>query len=221
MDQLPERPLYTALGNCQAAGAGGPLLITVGYVRVYRRLLVQQLERRLRLCNYGYLFGLYLHQMLRDLYVNENMISDLRQSHVVTFNIGENELLRAERAAAAGDRGAPDFALSQFRELYPQLVDRLLELVPPGQAIIRTMNIYNPRPQHPLSRYVDDFNHVIFRHTQGGRNAQRRVIPMADVHRRFSAGSLDQLLAPDRTHLSRRGHRAIGQALAELGLTAV
>lgn len=212
--------LYTALGNCLPAGVGGKIL-TVPYVRPFKQAMEQALGVRFILRNFSTIWGLWTRELLDVVRTKQQVRRALSRSQLVTFNIGENDLLRSMDAQDKGDKDAVRRAALEFRQVYPELVAEILSLVPPGQAIIRTFTIYNPFPNHPQRRYIRHFNGIIYRCCALGGNGHRRKIPVARVDRVFARGNPQELLGWDAMHPSRRGHEAIGLAMAAMGTDPV
>lgn len=211
--------LYTAVGNCLTAGAGG-LLVTTGYPVHIRNMLAVALGEPVELRNYGKLTGMYTWELLDRLQHDPQLREDLRNSEFITFNVGENELLAAARELEKGRVTDMEAVLARHRQVYPQMIRALLELVPRGQAAIRTMNTYNPFPGHRFERYLYAF-HAVQRHGCSHRNGLGRTIPVADVHALFSPGRLRRYLGADGVHPSWLGHRMIARAIFSLGLGKV
>lgn len=113
-----------------------------------------------------------------------------------------------------------DEVLERHRQVYPEVIGALLDLVPPGQAIIRTFNTYNPFPGHPFERYLYAF-HDVQRAACADGCGRGRPIPIADVHALFSPKNLPRYLGADGVHPSWLGHRHIARAIVELGLRPV
>ncbi len=211
--------LYTALGNCLAAGAGG-LLITTGYPVHFRNMMEVALGEPVELRNYGKLTGIYCWEMLDRLQNDPQLRRDLANSEIVTFNVGENELLTAAREIDKKRSVDLDAILERHRCVYPEVVCAILDLVPRGQAIIRTFNTYNPFPGHKFETYLHSF-HDVQRSCCVACNRHDRCVPVADVHSLFQPNHLQKYLGADRVHPSWLGHRHIAKALFSLGLDTV
>lgn len=78
--------LYTALGNCLAAGAGG-LLLTTGYPVHVRNMLAVALREPVELRNYGNIWGMFCWELLDRLQHDTRMRRDLAHSEIVTFKM--------------------------------------------------------------------------------------------------------------------------------------
>lgn len=207
--------LYTALGNCLAAGAGG-LLITTGYPVHIRNMAAVALGQPVDMRNYGKITGMYAWELLDRLHSDPQMRADLQNSELVTFNVGENELLTAARELEKDREVDMDALLERHRKVYPEVVRAIMDLVPPGQAVIRTMNTYNPWPGHRFEQYLHAF-HDVQRQCCGSGGGCGRAVPVADVHRLFRGGRLQRYLGTDGVHPSWLGHRLIAKAIIGLG----
>src|SRR5262245_25217211 len=215
---------YTALGDSLAFGAFAPL--GQGYVPLYRNHLAADTGRSVVLYNLG--VPGWTSKDLREA-MDKNFFFQLLVwgSHVITVNIGGNDLRAARSAYKARTCGPPEnqgcliAAVDLFKQNWNAIFGRILLLRGSRRTIIRTMDIYYPfvgedknsdswsEPTNQtdftiLKTYLEQVNlHIVQTSAAFGASAQ--------VHKAFNGPSGDQdpaangLLSFDGFHADKEG----------------
>jgi lysophospholipase L1-like esterase len=226
----PDPVRYVALGDSIAAGTGA----TTSYVTAYARWLADETGAEVtvtRATTPG-----WTTDDLRSALADEDLRAAIADAHVVTVNVGGNDLLGAVRVLATGRCEGADGqaclrqAVDAVTAAWDDLLDELVTITEGETTGLRTMDLYAPRPPGtgslvlaPLVPYLTAVNdHVV-------AAAAARDIPVADVHDAFAdqqdgpvpgtvaSDATGPLLAPDGIHPSDRGHGVIAHELAQLG----
>ena len=227
---------YTALGDSLAFGAFAPL--GQGYVPLYRNHLAGDTGRSVALYNLG--VPGWTSKDLREA-MDKNFFFQLVVwgSHVITVNIGGNDLRAARSAYKARSCGPPEnqgcliAAVDLFKQNWNAIFARIRLLRGSRTTLIRTMDIYNPfvdedknsdiwtEPTNEsdftiLKTYLEQVNlHIAQTSATFGTSAQ--------VYKAFNGPSGDQdpaangLLSFDGFHADKDGHALMAEKLRELG----
>lgn len=140
---------YVALGNSLASGAGS--LIFAGYVPRFALWLWWRLKRVVLTRNLGRL-GMTSAELLAELRTNERFRQAVRTAHLITVDIGGNDLIGCRY-----ERPCMDEAVERFRQNWVALLREIRSLN--SRADLLTMTLYNPvPPQH--SRHPDALFYV-------------------------------------------------------------
>jgi lysophospholipase L1-like esterase len=230
---------YVALGDSIAAGTAAG----TSYVEEYAAWLAEETATDVAL-THAARPGWTTDDLLTALEADE-LRAAVAGAHVVTFNIGGNDLLAALRPFVEDRCGGPDGqaclrdAVDDLTTAWDELLAELLAITGGDADGLRTMDLYEPRPLLAragapalLAPYLDEINeHLV-------TSAERHGIEVARVHAAFAAahhgegqpddeqvaaggaGDLDLagLLARDGIHPNDAGHASIAAELARLGL---
>ena len=225
--EVPETIRYVALGDSLATGAGAD----TSYVEEYADWLQAETGSPVTVHNLA-VDGWTSRDLLRALRDDDHMRASVTEGHVLTWDIGGNDLLQALWTFLEGSCGGSDGracireALAHAAENGEAILDELLALRDGDPEGVRTLDLYLPFLDHPLAApYVDELRPYLDQFNEQLRNASRaRGIPVADVHRAFHGphGTEDPVvagrIAPDGVHPSEQGHEVIAAELAALGL---
>lgn len=219
---------YVALGDSIAAG--GPTSFSyVDLVAAQLREQAAEVVVRNLAVN-----GAASEDLLRRLRRGGSYTRAIASADLLTITIGGNDLIRALRASfwSGGRRRDPlAFLLDRvaaFERNWIEILDRLVELRPPGTAALRATNYYDPLPDNPVfEAIVRGPLHGPLRELSRERNrriradAEERGFLCADVYRAFNDGPGSPwergLLAYDGFHPSEAGQRLIGDTVHALG----
>jgi lysophospholipase L1-like esterase len=223
-----ERPVwnYVALGDSLAAGA----IAERGYVPRFADLVVRDTGKQVPVTNLA-VSGWQSSDLLTALRMDPQTRSTLQQAQVITFDIGGNDLLHANRLFLARNCGGSDNlecfrdAVSGFKSNWDQILAEITSLRSPNVAIVRTMNIYNPFVAvqktagtfNVLRPFLEEVNGHI------EMTAAAANIKVADVYTAFNGPEHDQdaaakgWMSVDGVHPNDLGHEAIAEALQGLG----
>ena len=224
---VPETIRYVALGDSLATGFGAE----TSYVEEYARWIGEQTGSQVEVTNLA-VDGWTSTDLLQALRGDEQMRSAVSEAHVVTWDIGGNDLLAALWSFLEGACGGNDGracirdSLARAALNGDAILDELLELRDGDAAGVRTLDLYLPFADHPLAApyvgqlrpYLDQFNDHL------RADSLDHGVPVADVHRAFHGPRDDEdpvvagRISPDGVHPSARGHEVIAAELAALGL---
>jgi lysophospholipase L1-like esterase len=217
---------YVALGDSLAVGA----IAQQGYVPRYATLINTDTGKQVQLTNLG-VSGWQSSDLLNALRNDQNMRTAIQNAQVVTFDIGGNDLLHANRLFLRHECGGADNlecfreGVTQLKLNWDQIIATVISLKDPNAAIVRTMNIYNPFVSVQqatgvftvLRPFLDDVNAHI-QTTSAAAN-----ITVADVYTAFNGPAHDQdagakgWMSIDGVHPNDQGHEAIAEALRATG----
>lgn len=223
---IPAQVQYVALGDSLAAGA----FAAQGYVWRYAAYLGADTGTSVSLTNLGR-GGWKSADLLQALQNDPAMRQAVASAHVVTWNIGGNDLLRAygqfQRGTCGGANNTDCFraAVDQFKSNWDAIVREILSLRRPENTILRTMDVYNPFVAEEkrtgtfdrLRVYLDEVNGHI------AASASANGIPFARVYHAFNGpnGDVDAntrgYMSPDLIHPNDTGHAVIADLLRGLG----
>ena len=218
---------YTALGDSLAEGVGDTQ--GGGYVPRYRAHVQTDTGSSVTLVNRG-VSGWTSDDLLNALRTDESLRAQIAGSHVVTFNIGGNDVLNALQRYQAGTCGGPDNqqcfgeTIARFKANWNAIIAQIVSLRSTSDTVIRTMDIYNPVVNQlkffgvfaQVKPFLDDLNRHIYLTATANR------ILVARVYREFNGLNGDEdagakgYISPDQIHPSAAGHEAIARLLREL-----
>jgi lysophospholipase L1-like esterase len=223
--ELPDPVRYVALGDSIAAGSAAG----TSYVVEYARWLEDETGTTVTVSNRA-VPGWTTTDLLAALREDDELRAELAEAHLVTFNIGGNDLLASLRGLRDGRCGDGDEqrclgeAVAGLHETWEELLAELLVVVDGEPDGLRTMDLYLPAlpetvrgARSVLQAHLDDVNGRLAGVAEGAG------VEVARVHDAFADaadGPEDPgLLAGDGIHPSDRGHEYIAEQLAELGTT--
>jgi lysophospholipase L1-like esterase len=236
----PPTPVrYVALGDSIAAGTAA----RTSYVEEYAAWLAAETTTDVAL-THAARPGWTTHDLLVAL-EDDELRAAIADAHVITFNIGGNDLLTALRPFVEDRCGGPDGqaclrdAVDELTSSWDELLAELLAITGGEADGVRTMDLYAPQPllaraaaPRLLAPYLDEVNdHIV-------ASAAHHGIEVARVHAAFAAaqpGVEDPgdesgtaggghvpgpagMLARDGVHPNDAGHASIAAELARLGL---
>jgi lysophospholipase L1-like esterase len=224
-DEVPDPVRYVALGDSIAAGSAAD----TSYVDEYARWLEDETGTTVTVSNHA-VPGWTATDLLTALREDDELRAELAEAHLVTFNIGGNDLLASLRGLRDGRCGGGDEqrcldeAVAGLHETWEELLAELLVVVDGEPDGLRTMDLYLPTlpetvrgARSVLQAHLDDVNGRLAVVAEGAG------VEVARVHDAFAdaaEGPEDpELLAGDGIHPSDRGHEFIAEQLAELGTT--
>lgn len=221
--QAPAAPwTYTAMGDSLAANVGATSAATA-YVGLYGGYAQTDTGNTVTINNLG-VSGWTSSQLLNAIRTDANFRNSIANSQVITWDIGGNDLAGALQTYVAGFCGGTDnqnclrAAVALFKTNWTAITAEILSLRTNNQAVIRTMNIYNPfvnflRGRGDLAlanRYLFEANEHIERTSE-----QNRII-MANVFYAFNGANGEEdcgdkgYLFTDNFHPNDTGYRIIG-----------
>ena len=224
---VPETIRYVALGDSLATGFGAE----TSYVEEYARWIGERTGSHVQVTNLA-VDGWTSTDLLRALLEDERMRGAVSDAHVVTWDIGGNDLLAALWSFLEGSCGGNDGracireALAGAARNGDAILDELIELREGDASGVRTLDLYLPFADHPLAApyvgelrpYLDQFNDHL------REDSLDHGVPVAHVRRAFHGPQDDEdpltagRISPDGVHPSSRGHEVIAAELAALGL---
>jgi lysophospholipase L1-like esterase len=221
--EVPDPVRYVALGDSIAAGSAAG----TSYVAEYARWLEDETGATVSVSNLA-VPGWTATDLLAALRADDELRAELAEAHLVTFNIGGNDLLTSLRGLRDGRCGGGDElrcleeAVTGLHETWEELLAELLGVVDGEPDGLRTMDLYLPTlpetvlgARAVLQAHLDDVNHRLADAAEGAG------VEVARVHDAFAdAAEVSEdaeLLAGDGIHPSDRGHEYIAEQLAELG----
>lgn len=200
---------YVAIGDSITFGIGS--LIKKGFVYHYRQYLKQDLKRKITYENLGKI-GWTSSDLLGELEKNDSFVESIRKADIITVSIGGNDLLQAKDNLKNEKKGELKKIYDTFRWNFIRL-DLAIKKIKKAQGkpyILRYIEIYNPRPQHPLTqKWIPRFNRVI-------NKSRDSVTRTAKTYRTFQQHG-KKLLFFDGEHPNRKGHSHIASNLRETG----
>jgi lysophospholipase L1-like esterase len=217
---------YVALGDSLAAGA----IAEQGYVPRFANLMAKDTGKQVQVTNFG-VPGWQSSDLLNALKTDSRTRSAVENAQVITFDIGGNDLLHANRLFLDGTCGGSDNlecfrqGVQQFEVNWDAILGEITALRAPEVAVVRTMNIYNPFVAVQkaageftvLRPFLEEINNHI------AMTAAARNIKVADVSTAFNGTGHDQDAAAkgwmsiDCVHPNDQGHEAIAEALQATG----
>jgi lysophospholipase L1-like esterase len=221
-EELPDPVRYVALGDSIAAGSAAD----TSYVAEYARWFEAETGSTVAVTNAA-VPGWTSHDLLAAVREDETLREELAAAHLVTFNIGGNDLLAALRSLRDGRCGPDtlrclDEAASELADTWDELLRELLELTDGEVDGLRTMDLYRPRTlatSPPVAAMLERELEAV--NDQLVRAAEVAGVEVARVHEAFRtatpADGVSDLLADDGIHPSDRGHAHIAEELASLG----
>lgn len=224
---MPETVHYAALGDSLATGAGAE----TSYVEEYAAWLRRDTGSAVEVTNLA-VDGWTSRDLLDALTEDPKMRAVVASAHVLTWDIGGNDLLAALADFLQGTCGGIDGqecvrdAVNTALDNGEAVLDELLRLRGEESDGLRTLDLYLPFMENPrvspyideLRPYLDDFNERLT------RSAQERGVEVADVSDAFHGADGDRdpvargLISEDGLHPSTRGHQVIAEHVAALGL---
>jgi lysophospholipase L1-like esterase len=225
---LPPHPLrYTAVGDSLGTGTGA----ATSYVVEYASWLEDATGATVETTNLA-VDGWTSADLLDALRDDDELRRAVADAHVVTWNIGGNDLLAALGSHLQGTCGGADEerclrdAVDTAARNGEAVVGELLGLRGGDADGARTFDLYLPVSDDPrvapyvarLRPHLDELNDRLT------TSAERRGIPVADVggafdaHASTSAARGASLISGDGLHPSDRGHEVIAAQLAALGV---
>jgi lysophospholipase L1-like esterase len=221
---VPEEVHYVALGDSIAAGTAAD----TSYVTAFATWFAEETGAEVTVDNAA-VPGWTVDDLLGALRDDVTLRTTIEQAHLVTFNVGGNDLLRALRLVVEGRCGGGDGqacvrdAVADLLERWEDLLDELLALTDGDVDRLRTMDLY---PPSALDRLPDPLRTSLLEQLDQV-NAELRAaaesvgVPVAAVHDAFvtEEGEVPDpaLVGRDGIHPTREGHERIAAALAELG----
>src|SRR5262245_386897 len=136
---------YVAMGDSLAVG----VLAERGYVERYRGAINADTGATVTVTNFA-VNGWQSSDLLSSLTSDTRVRNALRSAQVITWDIGGNDLRAARLDFIRGTCGGADNqdclrrAVEQFKSNWDAIVAEILSLRSPSNAILRTMDIYNP-----------------------------------------------------------------------------
>ena len=225
---------YVAFGDSLATGYGA----TYGYVYRYAATLGTDTGAEVNVNDLG-VDGLTSGQ-LRAAVENEQGARDaIKQSDVVTINIGANDLMQARLRYKAGYCGGADNqdclrqTVADFQANWDAILTIVTDLRSPDEAMIRVTDFYNPfvSLDGPMISWpdsgTDDFS--VFEsyleqvNSEIAESSNAYGIPHAEIHEAFNgpSGTGDpsdkDYIHSDGIHPNDDGHAVIAQELRRLG----
>jgi lysophospholipase L1-like esterase len=225
---------YTALGDSLAFGALA--LPFRGYTFLYRGALQSDTGNTVFLSNLG-VPGWTSSDLLNALHSSFIFRTAVRNSQVITWNIGGNDLQDARSSYKAGtcggslNRDCLQAAVAQIESNWKGIVVELKGLRDFKKTIVRTMDIYNPyvvqdkaadswpdpgNDFQVLKFYLDQVDAFIAQQC-----ALVDGIPFAQVYAAFNGPGGDQdpgkYISFDGLHPNDLGHAVMAQLLRKLG----
>lgn len=223
---------YVALGDSLATTYGGA---SVDYPTLYGEAAAQALGEEVVVENEaipGITSGDLLNR-LQDSYLRDKV----REAEIVTVQISANDFNDANDAALLGDCAAKGDlschrrALEDIKENLEAIVQELLSLRSPSDAVIRFIDNFDRYPGNESYRrfslpqnYSETIRPVIQEWNEFTcRLAERQEIPCVSLYEAFNGRRGDEspfqagLLLSDGVHLSDKGHEAVAAELAEVG----
>jgi lysophospholipase L1-like esterase len=217
---------YVALGNSLAAGA----IAQQGYVPRYADHIRTDTGKEVRVTNLA-VSGWRSSDLLNAIRNDARMRAAVQNAQVITFDIGGNDLLRANRLFLDRNCGGADnlecfrTSVAEFHENWDAIVAEIVALRRPDTTVVRTMNIYNPfvalqrvvGTLNVLRPFLDQVNSHI------AASAAENNILMADIYSAFNGPGHDQdaafkgWMSFDGVHPDDEGHAAIAEALRATG----
>lgn len=201
--KVPCLTKYTALGDSLAVGLGA--FWGCGYSRLYYKWLCSCKNlRNLCYCNLAVL-GWTSGDLLQALRCNCCYRNAVRESCIITLDIGGNDMLRHKYCPERLQE-----ALSCFKKNLCAILAEIRCLNP--KATVYVMDIYNPYPcNHPMyataEPWITAFNEIIW--SLAGVQ-EYRIAGVAPVYSAFRGNELQYtLIARNNVHPSTLGHRAI------------
>jgi lysophospholipase L1-like esterase len=221
--ELPEPVRYVALGDSIAAGSAA----TTSYVREYARWFEDETGATVSVTNAA-VPGWTSHDLLTAVREDEALRAELAAAHLITFNIGGNDLLAALRALRDGRCGGPgtlrclDDAVAELVDTWDELLDELLEITDGEVDGLRAMDLYRPRTFATSPPVVTQLERELSAvNDRLARAAGDAGVEVARVHEAFRTATAPRgtsdLLADDGIHPSDHGHAHIAEELATLG----
>lgn len=217
---------YTALGDSLATG----ILASQGYVPRYQAYIHTDTGAAVSLVDLGQ-NGWTSADLLQALRNDSALRSTVAAAQVVTWNIAGNDLLHATRLFYANSCGGSDNlqcfrqAVATFVENWDAIVAEILSLRSSSTTILRTMDVYNPFVGQQLADgtfpVLNPLLEAVNAHIMA--SATLNHIRVARVHDAFNGPGGDQdpvalgYIAVDGVHPNDAGHKAIADALRELG----
>lgn len=236
---LPTPIRYVALGDSIAAGTAAG----TSYVAEYADWVTATTTSEVTLTHEAR--PGWTTDDLLDALEDAELRAAIADAHLVTFNIGGNDLLAALRPFLEDRCGGPDGeaclreAVAEMTAAWDELLAELLTITDGETRGLRTLDLYAPRPllartaaPTVLDPYLDAVNdHLV-------TSAEEHGIEVARVNAAFAAGHVGSrdrddrqgaaggghdpgppgLLARDGLHPNDAGHEAIAAELARLGL---
>lgn len=216
--EVPDPVSYVALGDSVAAGTAATTSYVDEYAAWFERASGSSVQVSARAVP-----GWTVEDLLPAIRDDDELRAELADAHLVTFNIGGNDLLAALRQVAAGTCGGDDGqaclrdATAALASSWDDLLAELVEVTGGDVRGLRTFDVHRPAGlarlgpvAATLEAYLDEVNdHLV-------ASAEEAGIEVAEVHDAFARDD-ERLLAPDGIHPSDRGHARIAEALAELG----
>jgi lysophospholipase L1-like esterase len=138
---------YTAMGDSLAAGVGATN--SNGYVPRFSALAQSDTGNTVTLNNLG-VSGWNSAQLLNAIRADQNFRNAIANSHVVTWDIGGNDLTGPLNSFLFGSCGGTDnqnclrAAVAQLNSNWDAIMAEIISLRNPNTTVLRTMNIYNP-----------------------------------------------------------------------------
>jgi len=230
------KPLnYVALGDSITAGYG----VETGYVTRYGAYIEADTGRPVAVVNLG-TNGWTSAQLLRALRERSGFRRAVRNAHVVTWNIGTNDLRKARLKYKFGTCGGTNnqrclqVATRRFKANWTAIAREITYLRSGCETILRAMTFYYPyvKADAVQDSWQEDgglkdlevlapYYWAVNRHI--GAAATEESIPYAEVHAAFNGASgvedpraAGYLLA-DWVHPNETGHEGLAGLLSELG----
>ncbi len=224
---------YVAFGDSLATGYGA----NYGYVYRYADALAMDTGAEVNVNDLG-VDGLTSGQLRAAIENDQGARDAIKQSDVVTINIGANDLMQARLRYKAGHCGGAENqdclrqTVADFRENWDAILTIVTGLRSPDEAVIRATDFYNPFVNLDGAMIswpggADDFSvfeeylEQVNSHIAESSNAYG--IPHAKIHEAFNgpSGTGDPndkgYMHPDGIHPNDDGHGVIAQELRRLG----
>lgn len=217
---------YTALGDSLGTGFGA----AKGYVTRYSEYLAADNSVSVKLTNTS-VNGWTSADLLGAIKTDRKMRNSVKGSHVVTWNIGGNDLRDARTKYKQGTCGGSDnqdclrATVAAVTGNWDQIVEEIKALRGTATTLLRTMDIYNPYVSTDMAdgsfyvfkQYLDEVNqHIAARAAHYGYE-------FAPVYVAFNGadGTEDPIAKGyiwiDGLHPNDTGHQVIAQLLRSLG----
>lgn len=226
--------VYTALGDSLGQG----LWASRGYVLRYYEYAVQDTRECIVVVNLS-VSGWTSADLLNALRTNPVYRNAVRNSKIVTWDIGGNDLIRARDRYKSGTCGGADNqdclrqAQATFEANWSAIIAEILSLRKVKNTVIRTMDIYNPyvNEDQASDTYPNDTGNdfVVFKpyidaiNSYIASTAGANRIPYARVYAAFNGpnGDVDPeskgYISPDDLHPNDLGHKVIADLFRSLG----